>query len=159
PLPTMNPLLMCSLPFVVAGSWCGPHGQHPLVGVHRRGVQSERTMCGSRSVGGPSAARRVPQASQARLNEHLGWDIGIRPNPARSRRPCPSRRERRRRVLATLIRVPGDFDLAEEALHEDLGSVVEFAEAARWSNGRGVAPLRSVRPKGAIAAPRETAFW
>src|SRR5262249_20589452 len=77
----------------------------------------------------------------------------------RSRRPCPSRRERRRRVLATLIRVPGDFDLAEEALHEDLGSVVEFAEAARWSNGRGVAPLRSVRPKGAIAAPFDTAFW
>src|SRR5262249_23681235 len=36
-------------PFVVAGSGAGPHGRHSLVGVHRRGVRSERTMCGSPS--------------------------------------------------------------------------------------------------------------
>src|SRR5262249_50996034 len=50
PLPTMNPLVMCSRSL---SSWpaagAGPHGRHPLVGVHRRGVRSERTMCGSPS--------------------------------------------------------------------------------------------------------------
>ena len=42
-----------------------------------------------------------------------------------------------RRVLATLIRLLGDFDLAEEALHD------AFARGA-WSNGRGTAcpPIR-----------------
>jgi hypothetical protein len=40
------------------------------------------------------------------------------------------------RVLATLIRVPGDFDLAEEALQRTFGLWWSSPEAARWSSGR-----------------------
>ncbi|MEL6078765.1 RNA polymerase subunit sigma-24, partial [Stenotrophomonas maltophilia] len=36
-------------------------------------------------------------------------------------------REQSRRILATLIRLLGDFDLAEEALHEAF-----FVAVARW---------------------------
>jgi len=62
-------------------------------------------------------------------------------------------------VLATLIRVPRDFDLAEEALHEAFRSTVEIAEGCglvEWalvSRRFGLYALQ-----GAIAAPFDTAF-
>ena len=57
-----------------------------------------------------------------------------------------------RRVLATLIRLLGDFDLAEEALHD--------AFRAAWSNGRAMAcpPIRAPGSYRLAVSRRSTQF-
>jgi hypothetical protein len=84
----------------------------------------------------------------ARMDEELGWGIELRPieefppckpiRPTRDERPMSEDeavrelvegvyRSDSRRVLATLIRLLGDFDLAEEALHDAFTAALE-----RW---------------------------
>ena len=67
-------------------------------------------------------------------------------------------RSESRRVLATLIRLLGDFDLAEEALHEAFASAVEQwpregvpanpRACCRWTADRRGHPVRRSRPAG-----------
>ena len=83
-----------------------------------------------------------------------------------------------RRVLATLIRLLGDFDLAEEALHDAFASAVEqwprdgvpanprawLVSAGRFKAIDAHAPPRAIRclarrtsPSGSTRAPRRRA--
>jgi hypothetical protein len=46
-------------------------------------------------------------------------------------------RNESRRILATLIRLLGDFDLAEEALHESVAAALDNAHCATHVSGFG----------------------
>jgi hypothetical protein len=64
-----------------------------------------------------------------------------------------------RRVLATLIRLLGDFDLAEEALHDAFMAAIEqwTAEACPPTRGRGSSPpAASNRLMPCAGAPAST---
>ena len=69
-------------------------------------------------------------------------------------------REERPRALATLIRLLGDFDLAEETLQEAFAAAaraVAARRASRATRAPGSSPRRGTRPSTACGAQKSFA--